>query len=298
MDKAEIKNRIARLNVWKRGGQRAPHKPLLLLYALGRCLQGQERLISYKDVDRDLRKLLSEFGPPRKALHPENPFCRLQTDGIWELWGAEGLQEGVKTTDIPKSKLLHHNVHGGFTQEIYRLLISDRQLVTELVTQILEANFPSTYHEDLLQAVGIELVDKVAEVKPRDPYFRDKVLKAYEYRCAVCGFNIKLGYSLVALEAAHIKWHQAGGPDLEHNGIALCSMHHKLFDRGAFTITDNMIVKVSDMAHGDVGFKEWLLYFHDQEIKYPQRPTYYPQSSYVQWHLREVFKGYFRYSPS
>jgi putative restriction endonuclease len=25
----------------------------------------------------------------------------------------------------------------------------------------------------------------------------------------------------VALEAAHIKWHQAGGPDEESNGLAL-----------------------------------------------------------------------------
>jgi len=298
MDKKEIKSRIANLNMWQRGDQRAPHKPLLLLYALGRCLRGEARLIPYYKVDRDLRKLLREFGPPRKTLHPENPFCRLQNDGIWELTGAESLQGTGAATDISKTKLLEYNVHGGFTPEIQRLLDSDRQLVTELVKQILEANFPSTYHEDLLQAVGIELEDTALRVKPRDPYFRDKVLRAYEYRCAVCGFNVRLGDSLVALEAAHIKWHQAGGPDLENNGIALCSMHHKLFDRGAFTITDNMILKVSEIAHGDVGLIEWLLSFHDQEIKHPQRPTYYPQSTFVQWHLREVFKGHPRYSPS
>lgn len=295
MNREELKQRMANLKMWQRGDQRAPHKPLLLLYALGRCLRGQDRFIPYVDVDRDLRKLLSEFGPPRKSLHPENPFCRLQNDGIWELWGAESLQGEGSAMDISKTQLLRYNVHGGFTQQIYRLLISDRQLVTELVTQILEANFPATYHEDLLQAVGIELVDKAAEVKPRDPYFRNKVLRAYEYQCAVCGFNVRLGDSLIALEAAHIKWHQAGGPDLENNGIALCSMHHKLFDRGAFTITDDMVMKVSEIAHGTVGFKEWLMAFHGREITPPQRPTYYPESSFVQWHLREVFKGYPRH---
>jgi putative restriction endonuclease len=295
MDREELIRRIHNLKMWQRGDQRAPHKPLLLLYALGRCLRGQDRLIPYADVDRDLRKLLSDFGPPRQSLHPENPFCRLQTDGIWELWGAENLQGEVEAKDIPKTKLLRHNVHGGFTQDIYRSLISDRQLVTELVTKILEANFPATYHEDLLQAVGIELVDKAAEVKPRDPYFRNKVLLAYEYQCAVCGFNVRLGDSLIALEAAHIKWHQAGGPDLENNGIALCSMHHKLFDRGAFTITDTMVMKVSEIAHGTVGFKEWLMAFHGCEITPPQRPTYYPESSFVRWHFKEVFKGSSRY---
>jgi len=50
MDKEDIKSRTARLNVWRRGDQRAPHKPLLLLYALGRCLRGEDRLNLYKVV--------------------------------------------------------------------------------------------------------------------------------------------------------------------------------------------------------------------------------------------------------
>ena len=54
----------------------------------------------------------------------------------------------------------------------------------------------------------------------------------------------------VALEAAHIKWRQAGGPDLEVNGLALCSLHHKLFDRGAFTLSNQLVILVSDDAHG------------------------------------------------
>jgi hypothetical protein len=32
--------------VWKRGGERAPHKPLLALYAIGRALRGEPRMMS------------------------------------------------------------------------------------------------------------------------------------------------------------------------------------------------------------------------------------------------------------
>ena len=32
MNREEVKQRIDKLNVWKQGGQRAPHKPLFLLY--------------------------------------------------------------------------------------------------------------------------------------------------------------------------------------------------------------------------------------------------------------------------
>nr|WP_244301910.1 MULTISPECIES: hypothetical protein [Microbispora] len=33
--------RVAGIKPWKRHGERAPHKPLLLLYALGRLREGQ-----------------------------------------------------------------------------------------------------------------------------------------------------------------------------------------------------------------------------------------------------------------
>ncbi|NLJ81412.1 MAG: hypothetical protein GX335_10370 [Firmicutes bacterium] len=60
-------------------------------------------------------------------------------------------------------------------------------------------------------------------------------MEAHECPWAVCGFNIRIGTSPVGLEASHIKWRQFSGPDLEINGLALCSLHHRLFDRGAFT---------------------------------------------------------------
>ena len=39
----------------------------------------------------------------------------------------------------------------------------------------------------------------------------------------------------VRLSKDDIKWHQVKGPDSENNGIALCSMNHKLFDSGVFS---------------------------------------------------------------
>jgi len=98
-----------------------------------------------------------------------------------------------------------------------------------------------------------------------------------------------IGARLVALEAGHIKWHQAGGPDTESNGLALCSMHHKLFDLGVFTITDSMEVIVSEEAHGTKGFQEWVLAFHGKKIQSPLRDYYLPEAAFVNWHVREVF---------
>lgn len=282
--------------MWKKGGQRAPHKPLLILIALAHCIQEKGRFISFSDVENQLKQILIEFGPTRKSYHPEYPFWRLQNDGIWELTNTEHVNARIGNTDAKKSDLIKYDVQGCFTKQIYDFLVSNKNQIPDIALSILEKNFPASIHEDILQAVGLDL-DFAENIKrKRDPNFRDKILNAYEYRCAVCGFNVRVGNSLVALEAAHIKWHQAGGPDSEENGVALCALHHKLFDRGAFTLSDSMKIIVSDRAHGTKGFEEWLMAYHGKDLIQPQRPAYFPEPQFVSWHVREVFQGYGRYS--
>lgn len=170
-------------------------------------------------------------------------------------------------------------------------MLHNQMMIKEIIQEIMENNFPTTIHEDILQAVGIEisLIDR--RVKPRNSIFRDRVLNAYEYKCAVCGFDVRMGHFPIALEAAHIKWHKAGGPDIEINGLALCSLHHKLFDRGAYTISDDLIILVSDRVNGTKGFEEWLMKFHGKKLRIPQRTIYYPVQEYTGWHIKEVFQG-------
>jgi len=59
---------------------------------------------------------------------------------------------------------------------------------------------------------------------------------------AVCAYDLKLGPNILGLEAAHIKWQQAEGPDTEENGLALFVLHHKLFERRAFTLTESIFL--------------------------------------------------------
>ncbi len=70
-------------------------------------------------------------------------------------------------------------------------------------------------------------------------------------------------------------------------------MHHKLFDKGVFTFSEQKEVLVSEKAYGTNGFEEWL--FHGKRIKEPIRPVYQPKEIYLHWHVREEFKGPARY---
>jgi putative restriction endonuclease len=102
---------------------------------------------------------------------------------------------------------------------------------------------------------------------------------------------VRLGSTSIALDAAHIRWHQAGGPDQESNGLALCVLHHKTFDLGAFTVNAAGVLLVSDQVHGTTGFHESLQRHHGQRVRPPQRPEWTPKPVYLDWHGREVFKG-------
>ena len=290
MDREFVKEKFQKLTVWKRGGERAPHKPLLVLLALGHLLNRNIRFADFEEINNSLSKLLRDFGPDRKSYHPEYPFWRLQNDGIWEVTEPEKLTV-MERGDVKKSELIRNRIQGGFKDEVYKILQSDKKLVGEIVQELLESNFPSSIHEDILTSVGIDSTLFQAGPAKRNPEFRNKILRAYEYRCAICGFDVHMDYNPIALEAAHIKWHNAGGPDVEINGLALCSLHHKLFDRGAFTLTSDCIIMVSDRVFGSCGFDEWLMNYHGKKINPPQRTTYLPNQEYCKWHVKEVFHG-------
>jgi putative restriction endonuclease len=247
-------------------------------------------MLSFADLDAPLRELLREFGPSRKSYHSEYPFWRLQTDGIWEVDRTRGAVIREGSSDPLRSELIRLGAHGGLTEDLYRSVTTDSGTLREVVQLLLETSFPATLHEDIAYAVGLSELEAAPKAR-RDPDFRRRVLTVYERRCVVCGFDVRLGDVLIALEAAHIKWHQAGGPATESNGLALCTMHHKLFDRGAFTVGPERRILVAEEANGSRGLEDWLLAFQGQAIGAPVSDQYAPEESFLNWHRTQVFHG-------
>src|SRR5262249_23405904 len=132
MTHAPVLQQFDDLSVWKRGDERAPHKPLLVLYALGRWARGDHAEIPFSEVNRGLTGLLKEFGPSRKSFHPEYPFWRLQRDGVWQVSAPEGLRLRASNSDPPKGELLAHDVHAGFAAPVRAALAADPGLVGKI----------------------------------------------------------------------------------------------------------------------------------------------------------------------
>src|SRR5262249_20795727 len=102
----EVLERFDSLSVWSRGDQRAPHKPLLVLYALGRWRQGEQGAVAFRDVEAPLTELLKRFGPSRQSYHPEYPFWRLKNDRVWQVTASGTLTSRKGNTDPPKTELI------------------------------------------------------------------------------------------------------------------------------------------------------------------------------------------------
>jgi MFS family permease len=60
---------------------------------------------------------------------------------------------------------------------------------------------------------------------------------------------------------------------------------------GAFTLTDELQLCVSQKANGSTGLSEWLTSFHGLPLKAPQSRDYLPLNEHLEWHRKEVFHG-------
>lgn len=296
MTREEFLHRLGALRIWRRRGERAPHKPLLLLLALGRLLHEEPRLGRYTgEIETPLRGLLERFGPPRRSIHPEHPFGRLVTDGLWETPGVEGPPPTAK-------HLREQGIAGGFPEPVQRLLLGDRELVEQAAARLLADHFPESLHQAIRDEVGLH--DSVLQEDPaldlairrrRDPRFRDAVLTAYERRCAICDYDIRLSDDLFGLDAAHIRWHSHGGPDTIPNGLALCAFHHRAFDRGAIGLAPNpgsgFALLVSRRLSGQGEVFRQLVDARGRPLRPPQEKEFLPDREFVDWHRAQVFQG-------
>jgi len=284
----------------------APHKPLLLLMALARIQRNQSRLFTFKEIEPDFKTLLTEFGPSNAPNTRNMPFWFLRNDAqgqLWELKLPDSLQTHPHGTAPNLTAMRQDGVTGGLSPEVERDLKANPQLLVDVARNLLHSTFPETLHDDIANVIGLDLsdtghrardgedYDQIGQRRQRNRAFRQQVLRAYEYRCCVCGFDLRLGHMPAGLEAAHIQWHTLGGPDLETNGLSLCALHHKLFDLGAFTI-DPTSLKVVFSEHAMSGSRGITgeLRHHGQEFLHPVDNDAMPARQFLDWNWNNVFK--------
>ncbi|NJQ07401.1 phosphorothioated DNA-binding restriction endonuclease [Streptomyces lonarensis] len=291
--------RVGAIRQWARGGRRAPHKPLLLLYALARWQREPDAALRYSEVEQDLALLLLRYGPPGRTT-PVYPFHHLQSDGVWEVRTIDG----SGSPGAAAGALRASGAAGRLAPGLREALAADPSLAPQLARQLLAAHFPPSLHADIAADTGLApgweapVLPSPAAGSPagggarRSAELRREVLTAYEYRCAFCGFDGALAGRPVALEAAHVRWVAFEGPDTPENALCLCSLHHKLLDLGVLGLDDGRTITVSRefVARSDTG-REQVVALAGREVAAPQAGTPGVASGYARWHAEQVFHG-------
>ncbi|MGW7518334.1 phosphorothioated DNA-binding restriction endonuclease [Streptomyces sp. NPDC054796] len=287
--------KVRDLRQWSRGGERAPHKPLLMLYALGRHQRDPDAALRYSDVERDLRTLLEEYGPPRGTT-PAYPFHHLTSDGVWEVrTDSGGGSPGSGITALRES-----GAAGRLAPGLRAALAEDAELLPELARLLLTCHFPASLHEDIAADVGLDLetapwavrATGLVRDRARAVEMRRRVLEAYENACAFCGFDGALGGRPVGLEAAHVRWWAFSGPDDLSNALCLCALHHKLFDKGALGLDPGLRIVVSQgFAGSGAAARSQVSDLAGRPLHGPRRGAEAVDARFVDWHTRQVFRA-------
>jgi putative restriction endonuclease len=292
--------RVAGIKQWVQGGARAPHKPLLLLHAIAQLRNDRVSRLTYGQVGPKLRAWLDEFGPQRKVQHPEQPFWRLQNDdGLWSVTSATPIQPH----QLSDRALRKAEAVGALSPKFAAALLDDPALMLATARLLLRSNWPVSLHSSICESVGLDLEGIEASLaqlraselpipeRRRDPEFRIKVLRAYEFRCAMCGFDGRLDSTTVGLEAAHIRWWAENGPDVIPNGLCLCAMHHQLFDRGVLGLSSKREVMVSALFIGrDSAAEAMVTSLAGRELLPPRNGKDEVAEPHRSWHEQQVFR--------
>jgi putative restriction endonuclease len=110
--------------------------------------------------------------------------------------------------------------------------------------------------------------ERIVLQRLHQPLFRERVLLAYEDRCALCRLRHR-----ELLDAAHILGDAEGGEPVVPNGIAMCKIHHAAFDNQLFGVRPDYRVHVSATVlaeHDGPTLRHALQEIHGTRLELPR----------------------------
>lgn len=154
----DIFHKFENVRVYQEGSVASLHKPVMLLIALDHCYRNHNRMMSFFQLDSEFRKIFLKFNLEGKFDNSHYPFGKLENDGIWEVKNSKNLRR-TSVGHLHKKELLEKNISGGFTEEIFQALQSDRNLISTIAVYLLNRYFPQEQYTRLLSAFDLPIVD-------------------------------------------------------------------------------------------------------------------------------------------
>ncbi len=110
--------RVGGLRQWASGPERAPHKPLLLLYALGRFQAAPESGLRYTDVEEDLAGRPVAAPEEAGAAPVAAPYARWHTTQVFRGWAGGQRAGSGGSAAAPHSPMARSTSPGAMTRQV------------------------------------------------------------------------------------------------------------------------------------------------------------------------------------
>jgi putative restriction endonuclease len=290
---------------------KAPHKPILLISIIEEI---ENRNISENKI---------YITPELVALFKENwtllvdkpfkvdfalPFYHLSGDNFWKL----KTKNGSNLLNYIKSfYIFNETVDFAYLEiELFEILKekNNRQI---FISILLDKYFPETKknyieNKDKGNSYLKNIEDIILESKKNDHIidvqideeesfirgglFKKLVHQVYNFTCCISGMKLISTYGISMIDACHIKPISYKGIDHISNGIALCPNFHRAFDRGLLTIDSNYRIIISSSFAEDENNDYSIRRYKDKSIKLPFGEQHYPNSDFLTWHEKNIFK--------
>jgi len=269
----------------------APHKPLLHLVVLdlfesGKLASGEFR----RDGELAFRfNSYWSLGAVGRGSKPDLklPFFHSRSDGFWTPFEEDGREAGAR--ELARIARLDPG---------YLICLADPEFRASARRTILLAHFSGNTRAALADMLGIELIDDPDQIaappfpspeatRKREARFAFDVLPAYDFTCALTGYRMVAEDGTTILDAAHIHSFKHGGPCLIRNGLALSKTAHWLFDRGFWSLSDDLHILVKTQHFHETGDPGLLLKPKDgTRIRVPTSPAFHPDPDHLAWHRK------------
>ena len=252
--------------------------------------------MAYVEVEHELDVLLEEFGPPRKT-SPGYPFHYLVSDGLWIVRtpggaGSPGSNRGALRVAGAVGEL-----EPEFARDLERSPGTFRRgresnSRCELPTHIAPGHLGFSRHHPCPGRAGRTRRRRSPCETARSLIFANLCFSPTNTAARCVAMTASLGGRL--WESTPVT--SAGGPRTDpidvSNGIALCSLHHKLFDRGALGLTAGHRVAVSTHFLGrSPAAEDLVLSLVDRPLLPAQPGQSLPAARHVAWHVAQVFRA-------
>jgi putative restriction endonuclease len=187
--------------------------------------------------------------------------------GFFQAWDIENSADGFDKVFKFNWKALHNPFkysENGVTQE---------QLILEMIEHPEESG---------------EVFSRVKVRGIAQRIFRLALLRIYHNQCAFCGFSF-----IESLEGAHIIPYSLASKKERldvRNGLLLCSIHHKMFDKGLLLVTDEYKINYEslddDLSEYNKYDKLMSIELHNKKINLPKNKLHYPKKVNLDKHRK------------